>query len=282
MKKVLVGLFFLLQGCYVAYPPPADPLRPVPYLPHDQSVELYKTAGALPDSLFVPMFVFTAPGSYGAAAQREILRSLAQEYGTNAVIGVGYRPPLDSLARRPFDPTDLYGLGVILPDSLEYVRYFVRNKWTYRFDGPDDSTAALIYRAHFDHLGEEMAPRTGDPAPDYARYVRNYSVDFLIRATRGWAYVPPDGDDPLYQRRYQPGGKPEVAVYFQYDRQRGRVRRMRLKYPGDDREEEYVELKYDSLGRVIEKQILVDDRVEAREFLYHDALSRVELTKYYR
>ncbi|SDL02868.1 hypothetical protein SAMN05421823_104181 [Catalinimonas alkaloidigena] len=287
--SVLVAvLTVLLTGCYGLYPPPEKPLSPVPIIPHQKDVKVFAKGDTLADSLYLPMYELAVP-DYAGAMPLEDFEYLAQSYGLDAVINVSNRP-LRGSTRYLYSSSMLYGLGIIYYDSLDYVRWFVKDKWTYKLPERDGTSAQedsaqvparLVYRAHFDYRSEERPPREGEPNEDYVRYVRNYSADFLINAIENWRFKLSASTNQLVKRRYYQNGEKVLTAAFTYDR-KGRIGQIDLQHHQKEPDQETIELIYDSTDRVIEKNITVDGELTGREFLYYDNLNRVDLTKYYQ
>jgi hypothetical protein len=284
MKKISPFTWLLilagLSACsYQTYHLPQQLLY-IPLEPHRNDVELYFNAELPAEKDYYKVIGLSVSGEdYNTLLIG--LKEKGRQTGVDAIINVNqatYTIGGDIISSYQI----LQGVGIKYRKNMEYISRQLKQKNVYQYKNPV-TEPVMIYQAPFHMMGHEII---SNQRPDslYKRYVRNFSLEFLLDDTQHWRYSEDFSGKVTVRQRMLPGSvNPVVTCRFTYNAA-GNVNQINVthhqSYPAVQHQ---IQLVYDDQGRVAEKQIYNRKKqLQYREVIHYDAddrVSRIILTR---
>lgn len=274
----------LLTSCYLRQYGITPQLVNIPLVPHKNEVELYFTNELPKNKAYYEVIGLSAEGGIDYNSLLVELKNKAQQTGVDAVIHVdktqGNHVSSDGVS---YPTLIVSGVGIKYRENLGYIDQYIKSKRVYTLSDPGNP--ALVYEAPFNMMGQEII--TGQKShPDYVRFVRHFSFEYLLYETDRWAYGTDERKRVVQRNHYSDPylNNSDMICLFKY-KPDDELQHISLKYLSNNKHNVFIELEYASKDIVSAKYIYA--RYNKKNLLYieklsYDAMNRISQATLYK
>jgi hypothetical protein len=266
---VLVGVIIagMLTGCYQDYYEFKGSITDVPIKQPVKNVELYFADDQPSDSEFIKISIIKVTGrkyeTYDELVDKLRLKAASVGFdgvikiqkGTTLETNTSFADILSGSEGEKYTANVLSGFGIKYIKNMDYITRYKKSETIYEYRPQDTSFVEMVAEIRYKLNGEIDEDWQKIPGRNsvYNKYIRPYSLEYLVDEKQNWAYKV-DNYGKMISRRKSDKGLVQEKCKFEYGKD-GRLALIKVYDLINTGFKYFIRLSYDTQGRISSQEV---------------------------